>query len=41
MKMKRYPVWVIPTAGGLLFTTLIAIWYTSAYWFFTTVDAGL
>ena len=41
VKMKRYPVWVIPTAGGLLFTALITIWYTSAYWFFTTVDAGL
>ena len=40
VKMKRYPVWVIPTAGGLLFTTLIAIWYTSALWFFTTIDSG-
>jgi hypothetical protein len=41
VKMKRYPVWVIPTAGGLLFTTLITIWYTSALWFFTTIDSGL
>ena len=30
VKMKRYPVWVIPTAGGLLFTVLITVWYTSA-----------
>jgi hypothetical protein len=30
VRMKRYPVWVIPTAGGLLFTTLIVVWYTSA-----------
>ena len=34
---KHGLVWVIPTAGGLLFTTLIAIWYTSALWFFSLV----
>jgi len=41
VRMKRYPVWVIPTAGRLLFTALITIWYTSALWFFTTIDSGL
>ena len=41
VRMKRYPVWVIPTAGGLLFTAIITIWYTSAFWFFTTIDSGL
>lgn len=41
VRMKRYPVWVIPTAGGLLFTVLITIWYTSALWFFTTIDSGI
>jgi Family of unknown function (DUF6529) len=40
VEMKRYPVWVIPAAGGLLFTALITIWYTSALWFFTTIDSG-
>jgi Family of unknown function (DUF6529) len=40
VKMKRYPVWVIPTAGGLLFTTLIVVWYTSALWFFSLVGEG-
>jgi hypothetical protein len=40
VEMKRFPVWVIPVAGGLLFTTLITIWYTSALWFFTTIDSG-
>jgi uncharacterized protein DUF6529 len=40
VKMKRYPVWVIPTMGALLFTTLITVWYTSARWFFTTIDSG-
>lgn len=41
VKMKRYPVWVIPTAGGLLFTALITVWYTSALWFFRTIDSGI
>jgi Family of unknown function (DUF6529) len=41
VKMKRYPVWVIPTAGGLLFTTLIVVWYTSALWFFSLVGEGI
>jgi hypothetical protein len=40
VKMKRYPVWVIPAAGGLLFTTLILVWYTSALWFFSLVGEG-
>ena len=39
--MRLYPVWVIPTAGALLFTALITIWYTSALWFFTTIDSGI
>ena len=41
IKMRRYPVWVIPTAGGLLFTTVIVAWYTSALWFFSLVGEGL
>jgi Family of unknown function (DUF6529) len=41
VKMKRYPVWVIPTAGGLLFTMLIVVWYTSALWFFQLVGEGI
>jgi hypothetical protein len=41
VKLKRFPVWVIPTAGGLLFTALITIWYTSAYWFFGQLGEGL
>jgi Family of unknown function (DUF6529) len=41
IRMRRYPVWVIPTAGGLLFTTIIVLWYTSALWFFQLVGEGL
>ena len=41
VRLHRYPRWVLPTAGGLLFLVLIAVWYTSALWFFRTVDVGL
>ena len=40
VRLHRYPVWVLPTAGGLLFAVLIGVWYTSALWFFRTVDTG-
>ena len=41
IRMRRYAVWVIPTAGGLLFTTLIVVWYTSALWFFQLVGESI
>ena len=36
--LPRYdiPGWVLPVAGGVLFTLLMALWETSALWFFTT-----
>jgi uncharacterized protein DUF6529 len=40
VRLHNFPRWVLPTAGGLLFAVLIGLWYTSSYWFFTTVDAG-
>jgi Family of unknown function (DUF6529) len=41
VRMKRFPVWVLPAAGGALFTILIAVWYTSALWFFSLVGEGI
>jgi hypothetical protein len=41
VRMKRYPVWVLPAAGGLLFSALILVWYTSALWFFSLVGEGI
>lgn len=41
VRLRRFPVWVLPTAGGLTFAVLIGIWYTSAYWFFDLVGVGL
>jgi hypothetical protein len=37
VRLHRFPRWVLPTFGGLVFTALIAAWYTSAYWFFALV----
>jgi hypothetical protein len=28
--------WVLPLLGGLVFTVLVALWLTSALWYFTT-----
>jgi len=41
VRLHRFPVWVLPAAGGLLFVLLIGVWYTSALWFFRTVGAGI
>ncbi|MGW7682972.1 DUF6529 family protein [Kribbella sp. NPDC054772] len=30
------PSWLLPVAGGAVFTGLIGLWLTSALWFFTT-----
>ena len=41
VRMRRFPACVLPTAGGLLFTTLIVVWYTSALRFFQLVGEGI
>jgi hypothetical protein len=33
VRLHRFPVWVLPLAGGLLFAALVGVWYTSAFWF--------
>jgi hypothetical protein len=40
VRLRRFPVWVLPTAGALTFAVLIGIWYTSAFWFFSLVGEG-
>jgi hypothetical protein len=40
VRLHDFPRWVLPVAGGLVFALLIALWYTSSLWFFTTVDFG-
>ena len=34
LRLHRFPKPVLPLAGGLLFATLIAVWYTSALWLY-------
>jgi hypothetical protein len=33
---KGMPNWVLPVFGGLAFALLVVIWFSSAFWFFTT-----
>ena len=37
VKLHDFPRWVLPVVGGLVFSTLVAAWYTSAHWFFNGV----
>jgi hypothetical protein len=41
VRLHRFPVWVLPTAGGLLFAVLVGVWYTSALWLFRLVGVGV
>jgi hypothetical protein len=33
VRLHRFPVWVLPLAGGLLFAALVGAWYSSAFYF--------
>ena len=33
---RGLPGWVLPVVGALVFTLLVVLWFTSAYWFFST-----
>jgi Family of unknown function (DUF6529) len=33
---RGMPGWVLPVLGAVVFAALILIWFTSAYWFFST-----
>jgi uncharacterized protein DUF6529 len=35
VRSSRFADWVLPVAGGLLFSILLGLWLTSALWFFT------
>ena len=34
------PGWTLPALGALVFTALTGLWFTSAYWFFSTFGIG-
>ncbi|MFI5083705.1 MAG: DUF6529 family protein, partial [Streptosporangiales bacterium] len=33
---SELPNWTLPALGALVFTALTGVWFTSAYWFFST-----
>lgn len=37
LRSDRMPARTLPLVGGLLATILVAIWWTSSFWFFTTI----
>ena len=37
---RDHPRWTLPVVGGTLFAVLVALWGTSAYWYFTQVRFG-
>ena len=37
LRVDRLPGLVLPVIGGAVFASAIAIWFTTAYWFFDTV----
>jgi hypothetical protein len=37
---RDHPRWLVPLAGGTLFTVLVLLWSTSSLWYFTQVDFG-
>lgn len=34
VRSTRFPAWALPVAGGLLFTIILGLWITSAFWLF-------
>jgi hypothetical protein len=39
LRSRRIPSWALPVIGGSLVTLLVAIWFTSALWYFTLSGA--
>lgn len=36
LRVKRLPSWAVPIAGGSLVALLTGLWFSSAYWYFTS-----
>ena len=41
VRTKGFPGGALPIAGGVLFSILLGLWLTSAFWFFSTFGIGL
>jgi hypothetical protein len=35
LRVERAPGWILPILGSALFSTVLGLWLTSAYWWFT------
>jgi hypothetical protein len=35
VRNRSVPGWAVPVVGGLLVSTVVVLWYTAAFWFFT------
>jgi len=40
VRSTRFATWVLPVAGGLLFSILLGLWLTSALWLFTAAPSA-
>jgi Family of unknown function (DUF6529) len=40
VRLHRFPPWVLAAAGGIVFSLLIGLWYTSAFWLFNTLGVS-
>jgi len=40
VRTENLPGWALPVAGAAVFTTLVVLWSTSSFWFFTTFDGA-
>lgn len=41
VRSTNLPGWALPLAGSAVFTTLVVLWFTSSYWFFTSFDGAM
>ena len=41
VRSSKFPGWLLPVMGGVVFAILIAVWYSSSLWFFRTIDVGI
>ena len=40
VKSRSYPNWLLPVAGGAMFTVLVGLWASSSLWYFTEIRFG-
>lgn len=41
VRLHRFPPWLLAVAGGIVFSVLVALWYTSALWLFRTFGVSM